>query len=233
MPRSGSTWSFNACLGLLKSAYTGSVTGFYSENIGEVLTEPAAELLVVKCHAVDAAGLEVIGKMLCRCVYTHRDPREAVASMMQFAGATFDAALQSIVASLEFFTFQRRFGTVLTIAYPDLVHRPRECVEKIAAYLKIPNATIDAVAETYSREALAEIARSVETFAPPDVYRDTKYLYHRATLIHRDHFSGVGNMWSDILSGTQVHEIYRQTRFWAETLGWITALGGWPKNIAS
>jgi hypothetical protein len=222
MPRSGSTWSYNACMSLLESAHPdASIAGLYSEDIRAVLAERSADYLVIKCHAVDEAGRGAIGRGECRTVYTYRDPREAVASFMVFADHSFDEALASIKASLEFMTFQRRYGDALLISYTELTESPRQAIRRIADHLgpAVDDAAVTEADRRSSREEAAAVADKVETFTPAEVYRDDKYLYHRRSLVHRNHLAGGGARWQSALTAAQIIQIRHETRFWADLFG--------------
>jgi len=222
MPRSGSTWSFNACMSLLESTHPdASIVGFYSADIRAVLTERSADYLVIKCHNVDEAGHGAIGRGECRTVYTYRDPCEAVASFIVFADVSFDDALASIKASLEFMTFQRRYGDALFLSYTELNETPQHAIRKIADHLGLAGdeAAITAANRRSSRQEAAAVAEKVETLAPAEVYRDEKYLYHRRSLIHRNHLTGGGARWQSALTAAQITQIRHETRFWADLFG--------------
>jgi len=219
MPRSGSTWSFNACMSLLESAHPdASIRGLYSEDIRAVLAERSADYLVIKCHAVDESGRGAIGRRECRTVYTHRDPHEAVASFMVFADVSFDEALASVKASLEFMTFQRRYGDALFLSYTELTETPQQAIRKIADHLGLAgdHAAVTAADRRSSRQEAAAVADKVETLAPDEVYRDEKYVYHRRSLVHRNHLTGGGARWQCALTASQITQVQHETRFWAD-----------------
>ncbi len=222
MPRSGSTWSFNACMGLLESTQPdASIVGLYSADIRAVLAKRSADYLVIKCHNVDEAGHGAIGRGECRTVYTYRDPCEAVASFIVFANVFFDEALASIKASLEFMTFQRRYGDALFLSYTELTETPRQAIRKIADHLGLAgdDAAVTAADRRSSRQEAAAVAEKVETLAPDQVYRDDKYLYHRRSLVHRNHLTGGGARWRSVLTASQITQVHHETRLWADLFG--------------
>jgi Sulfotransferase domain len=223
MPRSGSTWSFNACMSLLESTHPdASIVGFYSADIRAVLAERSADYLVIKCHNVDEAGHGAIRRGECRTIYTYRDPCEAVASLMVvFAHVSFDEALASIKASLEFMTFQRLYGDALFLSYTELNETPQQAIRKIADHLGLAGdeAAITEADHRSSRQEATAVAEKVETLAPAEVCRDDKYLYHRRSLIHRNHLTGGGARWRCTLSPSQIAQVHHETRLWADFFG--------------
>jgi Sulfotransferase domain len=222
MPRSGSTWSFNVCMSLLESAHPGaSIVAFYSADIRAILADRVADYLVIKCHNVDEAGHRAIGRGECRTIYTYRNPCEAVTSFIVFADVSFVDALASIKASLEFMTFQRRYGDALFLSYTELNGTPQQAIRKIADHLGPAGneAAITAADHRSSRQEAAAVAEKVETLTPAEVYQDDKYLYHRRSLIHRNHLTGGGARWRCTLTPSQIAQVHYETRLWADLFG--------------
>jgi hypothetical protein len=199
MPRSGSMWSFNVCRSLLASAHPGAcIVGLYSENIAETLAARDDAYRVIKCHAVDERGRDAIRQGNCRCIYTHRDPREAMTSTMKFAAVSFEAAL----GSLEFLSFQRQFGKLLCLAYAEITGAPRLAVRNIAEHLALDvDETAIAEADRLSgRAEAAAVIERIDSLPTTEVHRDNRYVYDRRSLLHRNHLTGVGAQWRTVLS---------------------------------
>ena len=55
-----------------------------------------------------------------------------------------------------------------------------------------------------------------ELLAADEVYRDDKYVYHRRSLIHRNHLTGGGARWKRALTTAQIAQVHHETRFWAD-----------------
>jgi hypothetical protein len=223
MPRSGSTWSFNVVLNLLKVTHpTAQIESLYSETAAQLLEDRRADFLVVKCHFMDPVGQAAMSSGAVPSVYTARDPREAVCSMMVFAGATFEDSLGAIIHSLEFYEAQRRFGGIVAISYADIVSQPYHSISRIADHLGVTadSASVSEVERLCARDALGQISANIETFGADEVHREDRYLYHLPTLIHRHHFTDSGVAWREHLSADQCADIEAQTRAWASEFGW-------------
>ena len=104
MPRSASTWSFNACRLLLAAsnpAYAG-----YEEHLARVYPAIADQTAIVKSHVVDELGDELIRGGKCRAIYTWRAPEDAVASCVNMfrmqlrPGARANSAVNRSVARI-------------------------------------------------------------------------------------------------------------------------------------
>src|SRR5260370_5451744 len=73
MPRSGSTWSFNVVLGLLRRSFPGEeIQHGYSEAPVEFLkaTPPAASHVVMKCHFLTPMARTLVRTEAAKVVYT-------------------------------------------------------------------------------------------------------------------------------------------------------------------
>jgi hypothetical protein len=194
--------------------------GLYSENIAETLAARDDAYRVIKCHAVDERGRDAIRQGNCRCIYTHRDPREAVTSTMKFAAVSFEAALGAIKGSLEFLSFQRQFGKLLCLAYAEITGAPRLAVRNIAEHLALDvDETAIAEADRLSgRAEAAAVIERIDSLPTTEVHRDNRYVYDRRSLLHRNHLTGVGAQWRTVLSDDQARLIEEETRPWADLL---------------
>jgi hypothetical protein len=188
MPRSASTWAFNAAVGLLRRSDPGAeLHSGYDESVARFLetAPPTATQLVVKCHDLDARGKALAHAATARTIYTWRDPADAVVSCMRMFDYDFERALTAIESSLKLYLFHRLRGTALILSYVDIVEAPVEAVAGIASYLGLEERPeiVNAVAKDTSLERMKEQSRQLDAIA-----------YDPTTLLHPGHIrdGGVG-----------------------------------------
>lgn len=189
MYRSGSTWSFNVAKALIDSA-SKSVYADYSEDIQAAFAKfgDRYDHMVVKCHAVDAIGRNLIKHAGCWTVYTFRDPLDAVWSGMQVFKVSFEDALQKVKDSLDFLKFQSQAEDVHFIWYDDITDYPLRRIEMLAEYLGVdaPPGVIRRIAKALDREQLKEKLQKIDKKKSDT--EDTGYsVYDKKTLFHKGH----------------------------------------------
>jgi hypothetical protein len=155
---SGSTWVFNVVAGLLR-AEGRSVVQFFAGELQE-FPEGAehADIALIKCHA-PSQSLRVYRRMThAATLLSVRDPRDAVASLMQRFGMPFEAACRRVAGSAEAAVALLATGDPLVLRYEDRFCDQAETVGRIAAYLGLflPAATLQAIHDDLRREKVAE-----------------------------------------------------------------------------
>src|SRR5260370_23730798 len=126
MPRSGSTWSFNVTLGLLRRCLPGEeIQSGYSETPVEFLKAavPTASHVVLKCHFLTPLARALVRTRAAKVVYTSRDLPDAIASWRGIFGRRFEEGLRAAGSSLELLAFHRSDGNAATISYAELLPR--------------------------------------------------------------------------------------------------------------
>ena len=138
MVRSGSTWSYNVVMELMRRRFGAkAIHGGSSESTAEYLADApdAARQLVVKCHRLDPAARTLARTGAARVVFTVRDPWDAVASGMRAFDATFGQALELVTAGLEALAFHRVGGTASIVGYPAITGDPEVAIRQMGGYL--------------------------------------------------------------------------------------------------
>ena len=162
MPRSGSTWSFNVVLGLLRRCFPGrEIQSGYSETPVEFLKAAPSTAVhsVLKCHYLTPLARTLVQTQAAKVVYTWRDLPDAVASWLAIFGGRFEESLQTVGSSLELLAFHRSHGNAVIIPYDELFHRPKRAIRRIAEYLapgKLSPAILSEVAEETSFRRMRE-----------------------------------------------------------------------------
>jgi hypothetical protein len=195
MIRSGSTWSFNVCVNLLREAGIGNVRTDFIKSLGEwrqVVSQDGIHA-VLKCHTLDAESLDWLknNRHTVRFVYTLRDPREVAASALATFNMPLDDGLSSVESSLQFLSAQRAIGAVCVVPYSLIDKRLSvAAIAALADYLELDlsASAISAVDDLCGRDNQRALLEHFATLPPSEIHRDDRFTYHRPTLLHRNHF---------------------------------------------
>lgn len=101
LPRSGSTWIYNAVLELCREY--GNTIGVYSDDFPENLREliRSNQTLVIKSHAPSQYLCELVRFFGGKSIVSVRDPRDCVVSLMEVFGFEKSAAIISVKNSAD------------------------------------------------------------------------------------------------------------------------------------
>lgn len=196
MPRSASTWSFNAAVALIRGTIgTDVVAAGYDEDLGGFLSSLGAEVeyAVVKSHTLDDLGRSLSEAGKARVVYTRRDPADAIASAMAMWGWDFETAFESIKWSLALGSFHARTGNALMVDYEEIVGDTLRATERLARYLGMftdPD-LIRTVAEATSIDRMREKADEL-TSDPRRLETAGSMQHDPETLLHPGHIRDGG-----------------------------------------
>jgi hypothetical protein len=208
MPRSGSTWLFNAVRLLLKNAGAPDLAGGYVGQSEELLTHRTA---IIKLHPFNpelAARADVI-------LTTHRDLRDVSASMQRHYQRPYSA-----VDMNEWVRSQVRWAQVAAydLHYENILVDKLTEIKNIAAALKLPLATLEALPyETIAQEIDGQ--KFKRRFSESTAY-------DAVNLLHEGHITdGRHGSWEGILSGPCLAAIEKEFR------GWMTLHGYLPSPV--
>lgn len=205
MPRSASTWLYNA-VRLLSEQAGGEVSAGWIEDLC-AKAPPACEDLIVKIHTADP-------KLAAQANFiftSRRDLRDVGASIRDMGWAKSDKGILRQVAKA-----RRAHGfwsarADLDLDYRDMLTKPFELIGRIAAVLRIP---VDAA-------AVGEIDSVLNGLAA-DPSRMTEQ-HDALTLMHATHrFDGRAGSWRDRLSREAARRIEEEHRDWLSAFGYLT-----------
>ncbi len=231
LKRSASTWSYNVCRELFQRTLDPAKVTFvatYAGDTDKMLEELAREthggkprVALIKAHDLGPATLTGIRAGRIRNVYTVRDPRDALASMIRFWPPTPDNPFETYLGNFQRWLMQgetlMRSGTSLVIRYEDMMDDSAACIEAVARYLKLPErkqliARVDAATSVESHRKI--IDRIEEQAEDPDAAFDPTRQLHRR---HID--SGEVGRWRRDLSQEQ------RRRAVVAFLPWLVSMG--------
>jgi hypothetical protein len=192
MARSGSTWSFNVVLKLLR-AHTPhqKAFGLYSEDpvVFSSAVRPRSSHLVIKSHRLDPRVREICVQGLIRTVHTWRDPYDAVASIVGMFGDTVDHAINTVRHALRIRAFHQTTGTACIISYPSITTAPVATISQIACYLGLQVAPeeVRKIAGELSLDRMRRFSRHVSELPSPRLIHSYGKTFDRETMLHQDH----------------------------------------------
>lgn len=232
LKRSASTWSYHVCRQLLARTIDPKkalLSAGYVEDTDASLrafSERRAqrrrpEVAVLKSHEIGPLTMAAIARGKVRNVYTLRDPRDALASLVRFWPPRKEEPFEAYIRNFQRWLIQgeamMRSAATLVVRYEDMVADPCSQIEAIARHLKLPARAplIEAVDAETSSERMQERVAHIEeqaTFAEAAFDPDSQ--------LHRRHLdSGEVGRWR--------HEFSAQQRRQAiiAFLPWLVGMG--------
>ena len=235
MQRSASTWSYNVCREILQRAglKIDPSSGQYSpEDLAEKASEGAAPntALLLRSHWPHPTMIDRLKKGEIRIVYTVRDPRDALASVMYTFENNFKNAVRDLERSLSFMDHLISNGGALLLRYPDIIRSPDRVISETADYLQTPitEDKIQYIAEKLSRDKLKKRAENLN----PDKQKVFEgFSYDAETLLLNNHIRSENpSRWQEQLSRSQGRFL---TWYWRNRLDWLgtptthSEMGSW------
>jgi len=135
---SGSTWLYNVVIQLLKEKYGSGVGAFYADNFAMFPPDTErARILVIKAHE-PSKGLVYLARVTRGEIFlTLREPRDAIASLMQRFEHGFDGALKEVARHSARIVELDRDEAMTTYRYEDGFFDRVETIGEIATALGI------------------------------------------------------------------------------------------------
>ena len=213
MARSASTWSFVVTKALIERCFPGEevLSGYTDAPVQLLRTAgPRVRHVVIKCHFLTPLGHTLARTHAAKVVFTIRDVGDAVVSAMSTFRVTFEEALDTIKAGLEYRTVHNETGNAVILEYQEIVANPRHAVRRIGEYLVDSRLTAEIVDEVAAVTSFDSMRRRVEEIGanpelPDGVDPDTR--------LHRNHMGdGRSGKGRELLSAAQLECIEALTR---------------------
>jgi hypothetical protein len=205
MPRSGSTWQFNA-LRLLLEASGQDTYSFWIEDWDSQKARHAQTLLV-KIHEMSP----MLAWASWRCFTCHRDLRDiavSAADLAQVDGYQVDIVplMQENRKAHEFWCRQ----SVLDIPYQRIVDDPGAVLKELAASIDIPIGEVE----------LQRLGQSLASLSDGDV--PSGHQHNPVTLLHQKHFFvGTSGRYRGVLDDATEQRIIGENGAWMSEHGYI------------
>jgi hypothetical protein len=192
MNRSGSTWSFNVVLRLLRSCDPDRRTfGIYSEDPAVIAAAagPRSSHVVVKRHTLDPSTSELCRTGAIKAIYTWRDPYDVVVSASRMFGFPLELSIAYLQECLRVWSFHRETNSACIVSYDTIMKRPLAGISSIAAHLAIPAEPklVSQIAEEVSFRNVKRFSQHVDRLDPQRIVRGNGTVYDRETLLHQNH----------------------------------------------
>jgi hypothetical protein len=194
MLRSGSTWSFNVALMLLRSGDTDRETfGLYNEKaavLGAAL-RPRSTHVVVKSHVLDPSNYDLCRTGAVKAIYTWRDPYDVVASCLRMFGSPVEDCLQALRSALQVWAFHIETNSAWIVPYESIISQPAEVIANLACYLGLAMRAehVNQIAAEMSFENVRDFSRRVNQLGSRRVIRRDGHVFDRQTLLHQGHIT--------------------------------------------
>ena len=200
--RSASTWSYNVCRELAVRAATrrseALALGYSNDTdltLAGWLRQAREQNLVLrgvmKAHVIGPRTRAAIARGRVGNVFTIRDPRDAMASMLLFGQEKSEAEKTDLIESYRQVLEQGLAflgdGHSLVVRYEEMVGDPRAQIRAIAGYMhtQVTQAGIAAIDAATGTERAATVVARLETETPPGVDH-----FDPVTNLHVSHLHG-------------------------------------------
>ena len=143
MTRSASRWSYETCHAfeslrtpteLIWDGYLGEDDDYMDACLAHAL-KAEQNAVVVSSHSLSKRLVRMVLNGLAKNVYTYRDPRDSIASIMRIASDEYEAAFTKVYTSLLLFDLFSGDKYSLLLAYSDIMDDAIGMTAKISKYL--------------------------------------------------------------------------------------------------
>ena len=225
--RSGSTWSYNVALELVKLTSVSNVRCGYSNKQGIsacVAEVEEGEAGIYKCHDPSDHVITMIRSGEVKCIITIRNPLDCIASRQQFqADEPLERSVQWVKNNI-YHVVKMTSGKVkpLVLRYEDMMANSGGSMMPyyIAQYLKIPQRveSLDAISSTTDMESTKEFCQAIKPGS--GVREEQGHLVDAETCLHDNHIiDGRIDKWREVL-GESADLVKGQLKYEMKFLGY-------------
>jgi hypothetical protein len=212
MQRSGSTWSYNACTSIVAARLDPGSGWIADHPLGNENPRAASDRiahvstgksLVIKTHDLGDGAMRMIAERRVRCVYTLRDPRDAVVSMHRMWGSPINEVIASGMMGriADLCRVLVAGGNTHFMRYEDVRDRPTELLPDLARYLGSPLSDVD-------RDRIANELSTNQMRSRADKLSNG---YDKKTLLHPHHVrDGRTGYWNESMTPDQASRLLDQ-----------------------
>jgi hypothetical protein len=229
MRSSGSTWLFNVARKVaLVTAPDRPVICPYVVNAVDIpnLDDPVA-LVIIKSHQTDNVAAELLGRRSHAIWISIRDPRDCVASLMQYQRVDFEVALRQIDSDARYCAKFLAHPRACMLRYEAGFVDSRSTIQRIAARFgrALPPEHCDRIFAETRRQAVDAFIRQIDQL-PTAFHSAPGDLVDLATQWHSHHADRTGEIgrWRGVLTRQQAMAIELRLSVWMESLGYRTEL---------
>ena len=220
MVRSASTLQYHYAKALVEHFQAGMAIGYIHdrETLHAIPEVEQVEYIVVKNHDVTADLESILNSDSGVAIYSYRDVRDVVVSMMNKMNIPFEDSVKfNLDYALRNFYAVKRLRDPLISFYDDIIADPASEVVRIAEKLsfQIDANLADAIAAEYSLPMQQQRIRRFNFDEKGAVLNGHRY--DPITLLNENHiYSGAVNQWQKALNASQIEWINTYCADWLE-----------------
>lgn len=197
MLRSGSTWSFNVALRLLRVNAAGrKCFGVYSEDpaVFRAAARRRSSHLVIKAHVLQPAVQDLCRQRFFKAICTWRNPYDVVVSTMNMFGASAESAINSLRIGCRLLSFHQTTNTACVLPYDLIRTAPLEAISRVADYLDMQcdSESLREIGEAVSFRQVQRFSEHVSELPEARLIHQYGQTYDRQTLLHQNHIRDGG-----------------------------------------
>ena len=221
---SGSTWLYNVVIQLLRAKMRGGTKAFYADNLAMFPPDTErARILVIKAHEPSKAIVYLM-RLTRGCIFLSvREPRDAIASLIQRFGHAFEGALRETARQSVRIAELAHQEDPITYRYENGFYDRSETIGEVAAALGIR--TNKAVRERIFRS----LTRSAVKKKIDELRKNGKFgvkpnadSFDPATHWHPGHVGdGRVGKHTSVLSKKQQAQVLARTREYCSRFGYL------------
>jgi hypothetical protein len=235
---SGSTWLYNAVVQLVRAS--GRTAGarrrvrpFYAEDLAAFPSGlRPSDCLIVKTH-VPSPALRFLARFTGGPVFISiREPRDAIASLMQRFNHDFDVCLEEVSAGAAAILELANSGRHLLLRYEDRFTESRRALARIAAHLGT-SADQKMRDQIHANLDPTNVARKIEALRRKGIFghKPDPNTFDPLTHWHPGHVGdGRIGKYGDFLSSNQQRKILKRLDEYCRTFGYPTSLSAGTKK---
>jgi hypothetical protein len=200
MPRSGSTWLFNAARLLLDHQNNDNYKAVWIGNIEKQTIENLDNTLLIKIHNYD----EALASKADLIIYSFRDIRDSIASNER--KFTIKPSIEQADNLIELDTKWKQCADFI-LRYEDMMKNKQASLQQLARYFKLPasDKTIEAI----------QLALDGFSYNSSDKNNGT---YNMDNLMHKNHITNGGyGTWKEQIDPVLITQIEAKYRSWFKT----------------
>jgi hypothetical protein len=221
---SGSTWLYNVVIQLLKEKTRGGVAAFYADNFAMFPPDTErARALVIKAHEPSEALVYLARLIRGRMFLTVREPRDAIASLLQRFKHSFESTLQETARQSVRIADIARSEDMQTYRYEDGFFDRLETVGEIADALgiKVSKVAQKRIYHALTRDSVRQKIAGMKkkgTFGK----KPNADSFDSATHWHPGHVGdGLIGKYESVLTSAQQRKVLAATRAYCQQFGYL------------
>ncbi len=223
LPRSGTRWVYNAARKICALQEEKVLCASHTVTHEVFAMDcPHAPIMIHDQQEPDLLALLIMRNGLTRVLFSLREPRESITSLMQARGMPFEDAVSRIGAALGVLAMTIEGGRAHLIAYEDIVDIPNQTISAMADYLDLPVTEQEAadIARMLDRKVMAAAYRPGQV--PPKTFVDSGMgeLDERAA-IPADLVRIAPKTSAEVLTDDNLAHIIKLWPDWLDEDGWL------------